>query len=157
MALGFDASRISYSVGKNKTESTGNSSSHNETETIDVAAIVGVVVHTLTIIIAGILIAVAILHKAKFRRVLLIWLVFTVMWIVITIIALFIRVIVYKTGYIDIFITFVFCFYEVICCWLVWSYYKLLKAVGDHHQVGYDVFANDNEFAAMETPSEVND
>ena len=156
MALGFNAASIHAANEKNRTKSTGRQPKR-KAETIDVAAVIGVIAQLLIILVAISLIVVAIKHKAKFRKLLAIWLGFTFGGLIIIIISLFVRVIVYKTHYIDILITLGFCGYEVVCFWLVVSYYKLLGALGDHHDVGYDAFANENDFSSLEKPTEFND
>jgi len=155
LALGFNAASIHAGHRKSRTNSTG-TQAHRKAETIDVAAVIGVIGQLLIIFVAISLIMVAVKHKAKFRKVLTIWLGFTFGGLIIIIVSLFVRVIVYKTHYIDIIITLGFSCYEVICIWLVVSYYKLLGALGDHHDVGYDAFANENDFSSLEKPTELN-
>ena len=159
LVLGFDASRIYYSAGE-KNETTPQShdkKSGKETESVNVPALVGVIAQLIIIIVAVTLIVVAVLHRAKFRKILLIWIILTLAGLVISFVSLLVRVIVYKTSWIDVLITLAFAFYEGLCCWLVLSYYKLLAALGNHHEVGYDVFANENDFSTMEKSTTADD
>ena len=153
LVLGFQAANIYYSEeGKNKT-AAADKKPDKEKEIINIPALVIVIGQLLVIVIAVSLIVIAVLHRAKYRKVLLVWLVLAFTGLIISIVSLFIRVILYKTGWIDILVTLIIGCYEGICCWLVLSYYKYLAAVVNHQGVGYNVFANENDFSTVESPT----
>lgn len=154
MALGFDASRLNlfkaeHGAKHNKTESAGKRHGKHEGK-VNIAALAGVIAQVISIIIAVSLIVVAALHKAKFRPVLLVWLVWTVIGLVIIIITMIIRVVVYRSHFIDIIITLVFSAYLIFSFWIVLSYYNFLGNLGDHPEVKYDPSATDKEILAEE-------
>lgn len=114
---------------------------------INIAAVAGLVGQLLTIIIAFSLIAVAILHRAKFRKMMIVWLAWSGGGLGMIIVALFIRIANHQTDAIDISITLIFVVYELFCVWLVISYYKLLSTRAHDENDGYNMFANQNDFS----------
>lgn len=141
--LVFNARHIYYHVDA-RNSSTG---MHKEREKVDVSAatIVSLVVQMVTIMIATSLIAVAVLHQAKYRKVIAVWLGWTFGGILIMLVSLFIRIGRHRAGAVDISVTLVFAFYGIVSFWLVVSYFKLLETFSNDRNVGYDVFDNVNE------------
>ena len=153
--MGFEAHKLSG--GGNGRNDTGHGGKRSDKDGVNAGALIAVIGQLITIITAIILIVVAALHRAKLRKLLLIWLGWAVIGVVVIIIALIIRLVVYKTHFIDIFITLVFCAYIIICFWFVLSYYKFLDPMGDHPGVNYDASGKDGDFLAVEKQPEPGD
>lgn len=131
--MGFAASGL-YSPqsaeGKNKTQSVG-SKSDNDGGDIHVNALIGVIAQTITIIVAVSLIVVAAIHRAKFQRLLLVWLGWTIVALLITVVLMIVGIVVFKSTFVDIALSLVSIGYMIVSFWLVLSYYKFFAASGD--------------------------
>ena len=154
MSLGFDASRLSNVEASHGTNHTGHGAQKSHEGGINVGALIGIIGQLLTIITAIILIVVALLHRAQFHKLLLIWLGWAVFGVVTITVALIVRVVVYKTDFIDIFITLVFCAYVIACFWFVMSYYKFLDQMVDREDDNNGGSSNKREFSAIEKSRE---
>ena len=157
MSLGFNFRTLSMHRDKggsiNGTVSSGHKR-HRDRDALNAGAVIGVITQFITIAAAIILIVVAALNKTKYRRWLLIWLLWSIVGIVLILLGMIVGAVVYKTSFIDIVVSIVVCVFIVICFWFVYSYYILLATLGDHPNVDYDASAKDSEVLTTEKSAE---
>ena len=135
--MGFGASEINSTPsadGRNSTQSVGNKSGKDGGD-VYVPALIGVIVQTISIILAVSLIAVAAIHKAKFRRLLLAWLGWTTASLLIAVVLMIVGIVAAKYTFVDIAISVVSICYMVISFWLVLSYYNFFAGSVEHQVV----------------------
>ena len=153
MALGFDASKLHLGKpehGGNKTESSDKRHGGKHEGKLNTAALTGVIAQVISIVAAVCLIVVAALHRVKFRPVLLVWLVWTIIGLVIIIVTMIVRVAVFKSHFIDIIITLLASAYLIFSFWIVLSYYKFLGDLEDRPDLKYNQPGTDKEILAEE-------
>ena len=157
LSLGFNFRTLSMHHEKggprNETVSSGHKR-HRDRDVLNAGALIGVITQFITIIAAIILIVVAALNKTKYRRLLLVWLLWCIVGIVLILLGMIVGAVVYRSSFIDIIVAIIICVFIVICFWFVYSYYLLLATLGDHPNVDYDASAKDSEILTTEKSPE---
>lgn len=136
LVLGFDAGKLYYGVGSvNATAGVVASGGDDARRNVNAAIAVSITVQSLTIIVSISMMVVAILHRAALRNLLFIWLGYTGVGVTIIVILTIVGAIRNTINGLEIAINLIFFIYQIICIWLVASYYKLLTAV--QNQLGH--------------------